>query len=97
MTSEAERVEDVAADTFSLPTITPVADLAAWLSKVASGGWSWARNSDCKYVTLRIDTRRGAHAILDRDGNAITFEHLAWQYSRETPQPPAHLLAKEGR
>jgi hypothetical protein len=64
-------------------TVATVADLAGWLACVATGRWAWHRNSPCKYVTLKIDTRSGAYQILDRDGNEITFEQLEYQYRQE--------------
>jgi hypothetical protein len=65
--------------------IAPNSDLALWLNRVASGEWNWVRNTRCKYVTLKIDTRRGAYAILDRDDKPLTASDLMWQYSSETP------------
>jgi len=62
------------------PKITSSTDLADWLAKVASGEWVWTRNSRCKYVTLKIDTRRGAYCILDRDEKPITAEELLFQF-----------------
>ncbi len=55
-------------------------DIAAWIEKVRSGEWIWARNSICKYVTIKFDTRAGAYRIEDRDGNEISFAQLRHQY-----------------
>lgn len=41
--------------------------------------WSWAKNSRCKYVSLRIDMRDGDFVLLDREGNRITIEDLKRQ------------------
>ena len=64
---------------FDRPAPIPTAELARWLGEVASGEWTWTRNSRCKYVTLRIDTRVGAYGLEDRDGKAITIEELTYQ------------------
>jgi len=45
--------------------------------------WSWMWNSKCKYVELRIDMRSGSCIIKDREGNRITPEDLAYQYTSE--------------
>ena len=41
--------------------------------------WSWHRNSPCKYVELRIDTRTMYCIIHNRDGNQITLKELSRQ------------------
>lgn len=67
-----------------------LAQLASWMNAVAEGRWNCAANSRCKYVTLRIDTRRGAFRIEDRDGHQIDGAALRWQYSKDSPlRPPA--------
>lgn len=70
------------------PAITLTADIAEWLDAVATGRWTWTRNTRCKYVDLKLDTRRGAYCILDRNGEQITFEQLRWQYPAPLPTPP---------
>lgn len=62
-------------------SVSPEA-LAGWLKQVAAGEWIWPRNSRCKYVTLKIDTRRGAFRIEDRDGKPIAFDELRFQYGK---------------
>lgn len=55
--------------------------------------WSWASNSYCKYIDVRIDMRDGGCIIRGRDGALrISPERLAWQYSKETPNPPANSV-----
>lgn len=49
--------------------------------------WSWARNSNCKYIDLRIDMRDGGF-ILSAKGKRISLNQLKWQYSKETPRFP---------
>lgn len=61
--------------------IASLQELYHWLSDVYGGRWQWYRNTRCKYVTLKIDTRSGAYQILDRDGIEITFEELERQFS----------------
>jgi len=60
--------------------ITPFNKLAEWLTSVSEKRWTWARNSRCKYVTIKIDTRSGAYRIEDRDGSPISFAELSHQY-----------------
>jgi hypothetical protein len=62
--------------------VATLQDLAGWMATAATGRWQWYRNSRCKYVTLKIDTRSGAYEILDRDGKPITFEELEYQLER---------------
>jgi len=42
--------------------------------------WRWSRNTKCKYVTIRIDMRDGMCLLMDRDGERISLEELAFQY-----------------
>ncbi len=71
------------------PDIVTIETLAQWMSDVAIGKWSWPANTRCKYVTLSIDTRRGAFRVEDRDGHEITEEQLLWQYGTDVPTPPS--------
>jgi len=57
-------------------------------NKMKKGEWSWTRNSRCKYVDLRVDMRDGGCIIMDNKGERISPEQLAFQYSKETPNPP---------
>lgn len=50
--------------------------------------WVWSRNTDCKYVELRVDMRDGGCIICDRHGNRISPEQLQWQYSEGGPKRP---------
>jgi hypothetical protein len=43
--------------------------------------WSWIRNGECKYISLRFDMRDGAFVLLNRNGERISFKQLQWQYS----------------
>ena len=52
------------------------------------GGWTWIKNSDCKYIQLRIDMRDGGFVICDGEGRRISFDALKYQYSKETPERP---------
>lgn len=63
------------------------AEIVAWASSVDAGEWSWIKNSPCKYVTIRLDTRAGAYALEDRDGNPIAIGDLQRQYG-DTPKEP---------
>jgi hypothetical protein len=50
--------------------------------------WTWAMNTGCKYIELRIDMRDGGCIIMNREGKRINPSQLAWQYSKETPVMP---------
>lgn len=50
--------------------------------------WSWSRNTECKYLDVRIDMRDGGCIIRDRHDKRIDPKQLAWQYSEETPNMP---------
>lgn len=42
--------------------------------------WSWARNTECKYIDIRIDMRDGGFIFMDRTGQRINLDQLKWQY-----------------
>ena len=63
------------------------ADILAWMEAVNEGSWSWLRNSPCKYVTIKLDTRAGAYRIEDRDGNEISFADLRRQFGQDDATP----------
>lgn len=42
--------------------------------------WSWAYNSACKYLNLRIDMRDGGFILTNQDGHRIDLPQLEWQY-----------------
>ena len=44
--------------------------------------WTWASNSRCKYITIRIDMRDGAACITDENDNEISAKDLARQCKR---------------
>ena len=75
------------AELITAPPITSTVQVSEWLDAVATGRWTWTRNTRGKYVDLKLDTRRGAYRILDRDGHEITFEQLCWQYPAPLPIP----------
>jgi hypothetical protein len=46
-------------------------------------GWTWIKNTRCKYVTMTFDTRNGAvSTILDRDGHSIPHTEFKRQHSK---------------
>ena len=49
------------------------------LKAASRGEWTWAANTRCKYVQLRIDMRDGGCLIQDRHGVRITPATLARQ------------------
>lgn len=54
----------------------PVADV---LAVIQDPRWSWVRNSPCKYLELRLDTRDQRCLIYNRDREAITLQDLRRQ------------------
>ena len=66
----------------SLPLATgspPWVSVNAVLAILNDPRWSWYRNSPCKYVELRIDTRTMDCLISNRDGHRITLKDLSRQ------------------
>ncbi len=57
-------------------SINPV---LSFIDLVLQKKWRWIKNSKCKYVNLRIDTRDLSCIIEDRHGNEITIEQLLEQ------------------
>lgn len=55
---------------------SPVADV---LAVINDPRWSWVRNTPCKYIELRIDTRNQACLIYDRDKRPMTLRELSRQ------------------
>lgn len=49
--------------------------------------WCWARNTQCKYLNIRVDMRDGGCIVSDSSGR-IGIDALNWQYSKETPERP---------
>lgn len=45
--------------------------------------WSWGKNMDCKYVSLRVDMRDGKVLLQNRNGKGIRIEDVKYQYKRE--------------
>jgi putative alpha-1,2-mannosidase len=60
-----------------------IKDVCAVLSMVSDGSWVWFRNTQCKYIDVRIDMRTGNCIIKNNDGNRINPSDLTYQY-----QPP---------
>lgn len=59
------------------------------LAVVRDPRWTWTRNSQCKYLDLRLDTRDGRVFVCDRDGRPIGLEDLRRQ--GETQLAPVPL------
>lgn len=45
--------------------------------------WSWAYNSDCKYVTLHVDMRDGGFTVMNQNGDRINLDQLKWQWKSQ--------------
>jgi len=55
--------------------------------------WCWARNSECKYIKLWVDTRDGHCIISDRNGKEITLRELSRQCDEYLiPSPPLKIV-----
>lgn len=68
-------------------TVLTISDLIRWLADLESGRWSWTKNSQCKYVSIGIDTRSGCYSVRDRDRNPLTPEELMFQIGRNATHP----------
>ncbi len=90
-----EMPETVGDHPFLPPTKTPAGHVLPWrgyplsdvlpiLLRIAGNHfaeWTWSKNTQCKYVDIRIDTRDGGFVTLrDRDGNLMRIEDVAYQY-----------------
>jgi len=42
-------------------------------------GWQWFKNSECKYIELRIDMRDGGFILKNGEGERISLERLKYQ------------------
>jgi len=49
------------------------------LKRMRAGKWIWYKNSQCKYVDLRVDMRDGGCIIMDRDHVRIDPKDLEKQ------------------
>lgn len=56
------------------------------IKKSRNDDWLWIRNSNCKYIDVRIDMRSGLCIIKDRKGNRISPSQLAYQYTEENQE-----------
>lgn len=56
--------------------------------------WGWYRNTECKYISLRVDMRDGHCVLMDREDNVITLEALQYQY-RGDPKNCQNHYCKE--
>jgi hypothetical protein len=62
-------------------TIATFDALLDWMRSVSAGEWTWLRNSVCKYVTIKLDTRAGAYRIEDRNDNSLSLDDLVYQFN----------------
>lgn len=58
-------------------------EAAEAVQECVNGDWSWMRNGDCKYVSVRVDMRDGHCIIKDRYGKVIDLDKLKHQHERE--------------
>lgn len=61
----------------------PLADV---LKTITDSEWTWWRNSECKYINIRVDTRDEMRCLIqNRNGEPITLDELKYQYLPATP------------
>jgi len=58
-------------------------DFLIVLQKMRKGEWNWFRNTNCKYVDLRVDMRDGGCLIYNNEGERIEIKDLDFQYKSE--------------
>lgn len=58
--------------------------LVSVLQKAQGYEWSWAANTRCKYIDVRIDMRGHSVLIKDREGNIISLDDLEYQINNDT-------------
>ncbi len=58
-----------------------VVDFIFEATKDRFSGWTWVKNTPCKYISLRIDMRDGAFVLFDCDGKRIDIKDLKYQFS----------------
>lgn len=46
---------------------------------ICGEGWTWVKNTQCKYIDIRIDMRDGEYILKDRGGNRVSLERIKWQ------------------
>jgi len=56
-----------------------IQDVIKVLQLVRRGEWTWCRNTDCKYIDVRIDMRYGICKIFNNNGERINPEELEKQ------------------
>ena len=61
-------------------TWAPLAEILEVIEAAKRGDWCWSRNSQCKYIELRIDMRDRHCIVKDRDGKPISIDELKHQY-----------------
>ena len=66
-----------------------------FLKQIASPEWSWASNSEFKYLNIRVDTRNGRFLIQDNKGRRVSLERVLYQYSKDTPHKPEETVYPE--
>ncbi len=44
--------------------------------------WSWTKNSECKYIDIRIDMRDGGFILRNRNDKRIELKDLKFQYGQ---------------
>ncbi len=68
--------------------------LSSVLSIIQNKNWSWVRNSACKYINLRIDTRDFKCLLSNRDDQEITLEDLSRQLEKTNVESKLTICSK---
>lgn len=45
--------------------------------------WTWIKNWNCKYVSMRVDMRSGHCVLVNKEGKRISIDQLKYQYNGE--------------
>ncbi len=53
----------------------------------SSKDWTWMKNSRCKYLNIRMDTRDGHCLISDRNNERISLDQLRYQIGVKSSPP----------
>lgn len=60
-----------------------IEDFIHILREMKKDNWVWWRNSEHKYVNLRVDMRDGRCIFLDDKNNRISIDDIKYQYNGE--------------
>jgi hypothetical protein len=68
----------------------PIEDILRVIERAKAGEWEWWRNSNCKYIGIRVDMRDGHCFLTNRDKQPITLAELEHQILLKDEEVPHH-------